>query len=158
MCGVCVVCVCRLRLQGAPTCPDDGSVLHQDHRVGLLHKLDAMSAKDPGLAPEQLQHTPPHQVSGHVGVHGSQRVIEQVDVFVLSSDQRDGGGVTHLDGGLSPQVHTSSLLRTLRCAERSHHCPFTLKTPSGGWRSVAAATVSWEADTQGLCVQKGAGF
>lgn len=92
---MCVVCVCRLRLQGAPTCPDDGAVLHQDHRVGLLHKLDAMSAKDSGLPPEQLQHAPPHQVSRHVGVHGSQRVIEQVDVFVLSSDGGEGGEGSH---------------------------------------------------------------
>lgn len=81
--------VCRLRVQGvASTCSDDGSVVHEDHRVSFLHKLDAMSAKDSGLPPEQLHHTFLHEMLGHVGVDSSQRIIEEVDVFILSSDQR----------------------------------------------------------------------
>lgn len=81
--------VCRLGVQiAASTSSDDGSVVHEDHRVSFLHKLDAMSAKDPGLVPEQLHHTFLHEMFGHVGVDSGQRIIEEVDVFVLSSDQK----------------------------------------------------------------------
>lgn len=80
---------CWLRVQiAASTCSGDGSVVHEDHRVSCLYKLDAMSAKDPGLPPEQLHHTFLHEMLGHVGVDSSQRIIEEVDVFVLSSDQK----------------------------------------------------------------------
>lgn len=65
------------------TCPDDGPVIHEDHQVGVLHKLDAVGAKDPGLAPEQLRDALLHEVAGDVGVDGSQRVVQEVDVFVL---------------------------------------------------------------------------
>lgn len=81
--------LCWLRVQiAASTCSDDGSVAHEDHRVSFLHKLDAMSAKDSGLPPEQLHHTFLHEMLGHVSVNSSQRIIEEVDVFVLSSDQK----------------------------------------------------------------------
>lgn len=66
-----------------PTRPDNGPLLHQDHCVRLLHKLQAMSAEDPGLALEELDHTLLHQVFGHVRVDRCQRVIQQVDVLVL---------------------------------------------------------------------------
>lgn len=66
------------------TYPDDGPLLHQNHRVRLVYKLQAVSAEDPGLALEELHHTLLHQVLGHVCVDRGQRVVQQIDVFVLN--------------------------------------------------------------------------
>lgn len=82
-------CVCVGSGPDASTCSDDGSIVHEDHHVCLLHKLDAMSAKDSGLPPEQLHHTFLHKMFSHVGIDSSQRIIQEVDILVLSSDQKD---------------------------------------------------------------------
>lgn len=92
----------------ASTCLDDGSVVHEDHRVGFLHKLDAVSAEDPGLPPEQLHHAFLHEMLGHVGVHSSQRVIQEVDVFVLSAD-RESEARSHGWMKVAQRNHTDGL-------------------------------------------------
>lgn len=70
-----------------PTRPDNGPLLHQDHCVRLLYKLQAVSAEDPGFALEELDNTLLHQVFGHISVNCCQRVVQQVDVFVLNGSQ-----------------------------------------------------------------------
>lgn len=62
---------------------DDRSIVHEDHHVSFVHKLNAVSAKDSGLSPEELHDTFFHEVFGHVGIDRRQRIIEEVDVFVL---------------------------------------------------------------------------
>lgn len=48
-----------------------------------------MGAKDSGLPPEQLHDAFVHEVFGHVGVDRRQRVVEEVDVFVLRRWRRE---------------------------------------------------------------------
>lgn len=90
--------VTRLSQTLVPTRSDDGSVVHEDHRVGFVQELDAVGAKDSGLPPEQLHDAFVHEAFGHVGVDRRQRVVEEVDVFVLrrretreTPDRRRGG-------------------------------------------------------------------
>lgn len=71
----------------APTCSDDGSIIHEDHHISFLHKFNAMSTKDSGLPPEQLHDTFRHEMFGHISVNSRQRIIEKVDVFVLRSNR-----------------------------------------------------------------------
>lgn len=71
----------------SPTCSDNGSIIHEDHHVSFLHKFNAMSAKDSGLSPEQLHDTFLHEMFGHVGVDSCQRIIKEVEFFVLRSDR-----------------------------------------------------------------------
>lgn len=46
-----------------------------------------MSTKDSGLPLEQLHDTFLHEMFSHVRVNSRQRIIEEVDVFVLRSDR-----------------------------------------------------------------------
>ena len=70
------------------TCLDDGPVVHEDHQVRPIHKLYAVSAKDSGLSPQDSHDAFLHQVLSHLGVHGRQGVIQQVDVLLLIGQGR----------------------------------------------------------------------
>lgn len=48
---------------------DDGPVVHEDHHVRLVHKLDAVGAKDSGLPLQKLQDALLHEVFGYVRVY-----------------------------------------------------------------------------------------
>lgn len=78
----CDISTCLSRIL-VSTCFDDRPVLHEDHHVSFVHKLYAVCAKDSGLSPEEVQDTFLHEVFGHVGIDCCQRIIEEVDVFVL---------------------------------------------------------------------------
>lgn len=62
---------------------NDGSVVHENHHVGFVYELYAVSAEDPGLSPEKFYDALLHQVVSYVCVHGCQRIVQEVDVFVL---------------------------------------------------------------------------
>lgn len=65
------------------TCFDYCSIVHEDHHVSFIHKLDTVCAKDSGLSPEEFHDAFLHEVFSHVCIDRCQRIIEEVDVFVL---------------------------------------------------------------------------
>jgi len=87
------------RYSATPTRSDDGPVVHEDHHVGSAHQLHAVRAKDSGLPPEELHDALLHEVLGHVGVHGRQRVVQEVDVFVLREKKGGEDETRRAEGG-----------------------------------------------------------
>ena len=68
-----------------PTCFGDFSVLHEDDQVGLGQELGVVSAQHAGLVSQQSHDALRVQVHGHVGVHGRQGIVQQVDSLVLET-------------------------------------------------------------------------
>lgn len=92
------------------TCANDGPVVHEDDQVSSAHKLCAVGAEDPGLPSEKLHDAFLHEMFGHVGVDRRQRVIQQVDVFVLWTNTTGEPRPTRLRGQRSN--HSVSKLPT----------------------------------------------
>ena len=65
------------------TCPDQVPGLHQQPHVSLLEVLCAVSAQQPSGVAQHPQNTPMQQVVGHVCIHSSQRVIKEIEGFLL---------------------------------------------------------------------------
>lgn len=72
------------------TCFNDCPVVHEDHHVRSVHKLYAVCAEDSGLSPEELHDAFLHEVLSHVCINCCQRIIEEVDVFLLECLDHSG--------------------------------------------------------------------
>ena len=57
--------------------------LHQQHHVRPLQVLDAVGAQQPRGVAQHSQDAPMQQVVGHICIHSSQRVIEEIEVLFL---------------------------------------------------------------------------
>ena len=62
---------------------DDFAVVQHDDVVGSAQKLDVVCAQDACLVSEQAHYALLKQVLGNVRVDGSERIVEQVDAFIL---------------------------------------------------------------------------
>lgn len=65
------------------TCPDQVPGLYQQHHVSLLEVLSAVGAQQPSGVAQHPQNTSMQQVVGHVCIHSSQRVIKEIEGFLL---------------------------------------------------------------------------
>lgn len=66
------------------TCFYNSPFVHQHHHIGFLHKLDSVRAKDSGLIPKDSHNAFLHEMMSHISVNCCQRIIQQIDVLVLS--------------------------------------------------------------------------
>ena len=62
---------------------DDFAVVQHDDVVGPAQELDVVRAQDARLVSEQAHDALLKQVLGNVRVDGSERIIEQIDAFIL---------------------------------------------------------------------------
>lgn len=65
------------------TCSDQVPSLHQQHHIGPLEVLSAVGAQQPGGVAQHSQDAPVYQVIGHICIDSSQRVIEEIECFLL---------------------------------------------------------------------------
>lgn len=74
------------------TGPNQAPGLQQQHHVRPLQVLGAVGAKQPRGVAQCSQDAPVQQMGGHVCIHGSQRVVEEIELLFLGGGGGDAMG------------------------------------------------------------------